>query len=286
MKMLNSKIAASLLVAVFMLFPSAGYPAESVAMITDVKGGVHLPGKTQNLAILSYLSPGDEIILDAGAQLVVTYFSQSTEFGFKGPAQVVIQAQGAKALKGSAETRRLDSEKSGAGAKFVQSGKLTFATVEMRALPLVKPTLQSPVNTRISTLTPVFRWKELEDVEKYSMTLMEESGKTIQQVNLATSSWPMQANTALQYGASYRWKVEAVLKSGDMLNSQGGFSVADQATISRIAAQQPPANASFSDQVAYALFLEAEDFRDDARRIWQELAKQRPEDPNLKRRAR
>lgn len=287
MKTLTLKFVTSLLGIALALFSLTAHSAEPVAMITDLKGGVRLASKTQAapLAVLSYLPPGEEIILDAGAQVVITYFAQSTEFSFKGPGRIAIQAQGAKALSGSAETRRLDSEKSGAAMKFVQSGKLAYATVEMRALFPVKPTPQSPVNTKIESLTPVFSWKSVADTEKYLLTLTDDRGQTIRQAETTTNSWPIPADT-IQHGAAYRWKIVAVVKSGEKFDAQGNFSVADQATIDRINAKQPAANASFSDQVTYAIFLEQEGFREKAKSIWQELAKQRPDDPNLKRRAR
>ena len=287
LKKLAQKFTTSLFGMMFALLPLIANSAEPVAMITDLKGSVYLAGKGKAapLAVLSYLPPGEEIILDAGAQVVVTYFAQSTEFSFKGPGRIAIHVQEAKALKGSAETRRLDNEKSGAALKFVQSGKLTFATVEMRALTFVKPTLLSPVNTKIASLTPVFKWKGLDDIEKYLMTLTDEQGQIVQQVEVATNSWTVPDNL-LRRGATYRWKVEAFLKTGDKLNAQGGFSVADLATVSRINAKQPVADARFSDKVTYAIFLEEEGFRESAKSVWQELAAQRPDDPNLKRRAR
>lgn len=289
MKTPISKAATILLGVICILLPlTAHSAAEPVAMITDLEGSVHLAGKGKagKLAVLSYLPPNEEIILDAGAHVVVTYFTQSVEFDFSGPGRVLIQEQEARALSGSSETRRLDSEKSGAAAKFVQSGKLTVATVEMRAIPFVKPTLLSPVKTRIAGLTPVFRWKGLDDVEKYLVTLMDEQGQVIRQAEVATNSWDMPADNILQHGASYRWKVEAFLNTGDKLVAKGDFSVADTETIRRINAKQPAADARFSDKVTYAIFLEEEGFRDSAKNIWRELAEQRPDDPNLKRRAR
>lgn len=266
------------------LFPLITHAAEPVAMITDLKGNVYLAGKTKPLSILSYLPPGEEIMLEAGAHLVVTYFALSTEYSFNGPAHIVIQEKEAKALKGSSEIHRLNAEKSGVAVKFVQSGKLTVATVEMRSIMLLKPTLLSPVNSKVSSLTPVFTWKKLDNVEKYLLTLIDEQGAAIKQAELNTNSWT--PDTPLQYGASYRWKVEVLLTSGDKLNAQGGFSVADKESIDRVNAQKPPANASFSDNVTFAIFLEAEGFSDDARNIWKELSRQRPDDLNLKRRAR
>jgi hypothetical protein len=42
----------------------------------------------------------------------------------------------------------------------------------------------------------------------------------------------------------------------------------------------------YSTHVTYAIFLEAEGFREDAKAIWRELSNQRPDDTNLKRLAR
>lgn len=288
MKKFTLNFITSLLTLAIALFSVAIHAAEPVAMITDLKGGVYLAGKTKAtpLAVLSYLPPGEEIVIDAGAHVVVTYFAQSSEFSFKGPARVIIQDKEAKALKGAAETRRLDSEKSGAAMKFVQSGKLTFATVEMRSIPFVKPTLYSPVNSKIASLTPVFNWKALDDVEKYLLTITDEQGQLVRQAEVATNSWALSEPAVLRHGENYRWKVEAFLKSGDKLNAQGSFTVADLAAIERINAKRPPANAGFSDQLTYAIFLEEEGFREDAKSIWKELSAQRPDDPNLKKRAR
>lgn len=56
------------------------------------------------------------------------------------------------------------------------------------------------------------------------------------------------------------------------------FSVADNATAKTIQAQSPQAGSSFSERVLYAVFLEGNGFKYDARRLWKELAKERPDD--------
>lgn len=280
--------AWKVLLGVLLLLPLLSLAAEPVAMVTDVKGGARLLEKDRSatLSVLSYLLPGMEIELDAGAQVVVTYFAQSTEFSFKGPARIAIQAENAKALKGTVETRRLDNEKSGAAKKFVQSGKLTLATVEMRSLPTVKPRLQSPVNSKISDARPTFIWKALDDVTKYHLLLSDERGQILHDVFVETNSWQLPQGGALVHGITYKWKVAAVMKSGESDAAESNFTVADMETIKRIEAKRPAGNDVFSDRVLYAVFLENEGFREAARGVWQELAKERPDDYNLKRRAR
>jgi hypothetical protein len=54
--------------------------------------------------------------------------------------------------------------------------------------------------------------------------------------------------------------------------------VAGSAAAKAIRAQRPQAGASFSDRVLYAVFLEGNGYKYDARRIWKELAKERPDD--------
>ena len=286
-KPIYAPLMAYLLSAVFFLFSQLAHSAEPVAMITDLKGSAHLSKKpSESIALLSYLPPGEEIILDANSQIVITYFAQSTEFSFKGPAKIEIKAQEAKASKGAAVVRQLDTGKTGAAIKLALNGKLTFATVEMRAMTLLKPSLISPVDTKIGTLSPTFKWKSLDDVEHYRLTLSDASDQALRQVDLANDTWTLPADVHLEYGASYHWKIEAFLKSGEKFSSQGKFSIASKDELSYVDSKRPAANSGVSDKVLFAIFLESENFNEDAKAIWQELAKQRPDDPNLKRRAR
>lgn len=278
-------VASAWLLLVFSVFV---YAAEPVAMITDLKGGAHLVSQktAAQLAVLTYLPVGEEIILDAGAQMVVTYFDESAEFSFKGPAHILVQQKTVKVVKGNpADMRNLDKEKSVSAAKFVRSGKLSFATVEMRSLA-IKPTLLSPVNTRITTATPLFSWKSVNEAENYLLVVSEEGGQPIQKVNVTSNSWQLPMETVLKPGVNYQWSVEETLKSGEKVTSKGTFSVADAETVKWVLSKRPVADASFSEKLGYAIFLESEGFRGEAKVLWRELAALRPDDVNLKFRAR
>lgn len=273
---------------IFLLLSVFVYAAEPVAMITDLKGSAHLASQVKPgaLAVLTYLPPGEEIVLEAGALVVVTYFDESSEFSFKGPARIVIQEKNAKVVKGApANVRQLDKEKSAGAAKFARSGKLAFATVEMRSIA-IKPTLLSPVNTKISTTTPLFSWKSVNEAENYSLVLNDDTGQTIQQVTVTSSFWQLPIETALKPGVNYQWTVIETLKAGEKLTAKGNFSIADAQTTARVFTKRPVPEASFSEKVTYAIFLESEGFREDAKVIWRELSTQRPDDTNLKFRAR
>ncbi|HEX5363509.1 MAG TPA: hypothetical protein VFW59_04520 [Gallionella sp.] len=279
------KCAAAILLSVFSLL---AYAAEPVAMITDLKGKVQLNGaKTHGqAAMLTYLAAGEEVVLDAGAALVLTYFDEAVEYSYKGPARILIEQKSPKVVKGGiADVRQLDKEKSLGVSKFARSGKLAFATVEMRSM-VIKPTLLSPVSDKISTTTPLFAWKSVNEAEGYLLTLSENGGKPVQQIAVTTNSWQVPSETPLKPGMKYHWSVEETLKSGEKTTVIGGFSVADAETMARVNSKRPANSASLSEKVTYALYLESEGFREDAKQVWRELAAQRPDDPNLKFRAR
>jgi hypothetical protein len=261
------------------------YAAEPVAMITDLKGVAHLSGQKNMLSVLTYLPAGEEIVLEEGS-LVVTYFDQSSEFTFKGPARITIQEKIAKVIVGApAKMRELDKEKAAGAGKFARTGKLAFAAVEMRSLA-IKPTLLAPVNTKLSTTRPLFSWKSLNEAEGYLLVLSDEEGKAIQQVDVTNNSWQLPITTELKLGVDYQWRVVETLKSGEKLTAKGNFSIADEATIARVFAKHPSADAGISEKVTFAIYLESEGFRDDAKTLWRELATLRPEDQNLRFRAR
>lgn len=269
------------------LLPCLVIAAEPVAMVTDVKGVARLKQNTKSipLAVLTYLAPGAEIELDAGSHVVLTYFAQSTEFTFKGPARISIQAEYAKATSGVGEQRKLDNEKSLPVKKFVHTGKITQAAFAMRSLPTITPKLQSPLNGKTTSTIPTFRWKALDDTAQYQLVLTDEHGAVLYEKFVETNSWELPKTNALRHGSPYFWKVVALMKSGESYSSdKGSFTIADEDAIKSIEIRRPAVDASFSDKVLFAVYLETEGFREAAQSIWQELGKERPDDANLKRR--
>ncbi|OGQ85462.1 MAG: hypothetical protein A2512_00470 [Deltaproteobacteria bacterium RIFOXYD12_FULL_56_24] len=269
--------------------PGLAMAAEPVAMVTDVKGAARLKqnSQTKSLAVLTYLAPDSEIELDKGAHVVMTYFSQSAEYTFKGPAHIAIQTDSAKAITGTGELRKLANEKSAPVKKFIQTARVTQATIAMRSLPTIKPHLQSPLDSKISSVTPTFRWKAIEDTAKYQLTLTNSIDAAPYDVSVETNSWQVPGASALKRGIPYSWKVTAIMKSGESYSSnKSSFTIAHENEIKSIEARRPAADASFSDRVVYAVYLETEGFYDAARGQWQELSKERPDDANLRKRGR
>lgn len=269
--------------------PGLVMAAEPVAMVTDVKGTAKLKlnSQTKPLAVLTYLAPDSEIELDKGAHVVMTYFAQSAEYTFRGPAKIAIQTDSAKAITGTGELRKLDNEKSAPVKKFAQTTRVTQATIAMRSLPTIKPNLQSPLDSKISSTNPTFKWKAIEDTAKYQLILTDNLGTVVYDTSIETNSWQIPRTSALKRGTPYSWKVIATMKSGESYSSnQSSFTIAHENEIKGIEARRPAVDASFSDRVLYAVYLETEGFYEAALSRWQELSMERPDDANLRKRGK
>jgi hypothetical protein len=269
-------------------FSAFSFGAEPVAMITDLTGNAHLASQKskEKLALLTYLPAGEVLVLEAGAHMVVTYFEESKDFLFKGPARLTIEKSEVKVVKGApAVLRKLDQEKSAGAGNFVRSGKLIFAAVEMRSL-MLKPTLLSPVNCKISTVTPLFSWNPVGDAESYQLVLTDDAGKILQEAKVTDNNWQLPVDAALQPGMDYHWTLLETLKSGEKATAKASFSILDLDKSASVFAKRPSETAAFSEKVTYALYLESEGLKEDAKLAWRELSAQRPNDPNLKFRAK
>lgn len=255
--------------------------AEPVAMVTDVGGGVFLSeGASQKkVALLDYLEPKTMLRLDANAMLSVTFFSKPVEYRFTGPARLVVEQDRVTVSEGAAETRAVSLTKTTSAKKYTaaQREHVAHAAYEMRAgRPGLR--LNDPVDTRVIAGDVGFSWDGPQPAEGCRLTLYDHRKKRIHQVSLTGNDWTPAAGL-LKPGRVYEWEVSAALKSGEELIARGSFSVADAAAAKNIRAQSPQADASFSDRLLYAVFLEEQGFRYDARRVWQELSKERPDDP-------
>jgi len=235
-------------------------------------------GKSKKIPLLAYLEPGTAIQLDDHARLSITLFARAVEYRFTGPAQLTVEASRVVAREGKAEAQAVSLEKTSAARKFTvaQRESVTQAAYEMRA---VRPGLRlgDPVDTRVIGDTPVFGWEGPHPAGGYRLSLYGKDGQIVHQATLDANSWTPSAGM-LKAGNAYEWEVRAALENGEVLTARGSFSVAGGAETTAIRAQRPQAGAPFSERVLYAVFLEEKGFKYDARRIWRELAKERPDD--------
>ncbi len=262
--------------------------ADPVALVTDLKGNATLTenGKSSPLSVLTYLTAGAEIVLEAGGRLVVTFFSQPTEYTFAGPATVSIGPDSAKALKGqAAQPHQLADGKALAARKFapLQRERTAMASFEMRGSPRPQVRLLGPVNTEVLTETPEFSWTTLPGVSRYHWVLSESGGGVPLEANVEGGNYRLPRESALHYGTTYKWKIDCRLPSGKTSWASGEFTLIDADRARRIIALRPAPDASFSDRLLFAVLLETEGLGFDAQREWRSLTRERPDDPSLKR---
>jgi hypothetical protein len=104
-----------------------------------------------------------------------------------------------------------------------------------------------------------------------------------------SSAFRLPKQNALRHGQTYKWQVEAqapggpAASRGPAVSAGATFAVVDAAAARRIAAARPKPGARFSERLLFAAQLETEGLAHESRQAWRELAKERPDDPTLKR---
>ena len=255
--------------------------AEPVVMVTDVSDGVFTveKDKSKKVVLLSYFEPGTTLRLDANAHLTATFLTKSVEYRFTGPAKLTVEKDRIVASEGKAETQAVSLQKTTAAKKFTvaQRESVTQAAFEMRVGARPGLRLDDPVDTSVIGSLLIFNWDGPRAPGGYRLSLFDGQRKLIHQVAVATNSW-VPAAGLLKAGGAYEWEVESTLENGEVLTARGKFNMADSNASKAAQAQTPPANSAFSTRVLYAVYLEENGFKYDARRLWKELSKERPDD--------
>ncbi len=274
MRIANILAAAALAAAL----SSAIAQAAPVAMVTDLQGAGASAGKTK-LTLMAYLEPGIEIELAPATKLTLTYFAKAVEETFTGPAKIRLATDKAEVLQGAAaQVRRLDAERVAAAKKFESAARerMAVATFVMRSAP-AGIALLGPSDTKLAVTRPEFAWQPYQGERDYKLTLMDATGKVLQERAVQGTSWTPQE--ALQYGRSYQWKVARA--AGGTESSPASFALVDEGSAARIARQKPAADAPFSERLLYAAELETEGLKYEALRQWRALAAERPQEAVL-----
>ncbi len=283
---LSALFSAALLLTACLLAPVSA--AAPVAMITDIKGKVTLVdgSRSRPATVLAYLEADNRLQLEAGSQVVLSYFTKAIEVTLSGPGEASVATDGARVSKGAKSTQRsLDAGRIDTARKFepMAREKLALATVHMRSSPKPAPRPTSPVDTVIINTRPSLDWAELPSATGYRVVVRDASGMTVLDQQVAKPPLAIGADRALRAGGDYEWRVEAKLASGAVVGADAKFSVADAGRGKAVEQSRPAADASFSERLLYAAQLESEGMREAARPLWQALARERPDEDALKR---
>ena len=282
---LSALFSTALLLTACLLAPIAA--AAPIAMITDIKGKVTLVegSRSRPATVLAYIEADNRLQLEAGSQVVLTYFAKAIEVTLAGPGEASVAVDGARVSKGARATQRsLEAGRVDTARKFepMAREKLALATVHMRSSPKPAPRPTSPVDTVIITTRPSLDWVELSSATGYRVVVRDASGTVLDQ-QVAKPPLVFTPERALRAGTAYEWRVEAKLASGAIVSADAKFSVADAARAKAVEHSRPGAEASFSERLLFAARLESEGMREAAKPLWQALARERPDDETLKR---
>jgi len=270
------------IVAAALAFALAAAPAagEPVAVVTDVQGGATLgSGAASAVGILSQLNAGDRVRLVAGARMAMLYYADGAQFDARGPGTVELSASRPQASEGAVvEPRRAD----GAPAVRLKSGGLVQGAIVMRNLGLrvVAP------DALVLATRPELAWTDSRSGASYDVALTDAAGRRVFEASTSARTLSVPDSVELDPGQSYALQVSARVQGAQVQVARAEFRVAPEELRAQALALAPKsADAPVSERVAYALWLEESDLRDEARKVWSALAAARPGESGLRARA-
>jgi len=253
----------------------------ATGMVTDVQGGVSIvrDGTTTAATLAAELSPPARIELKPGARLSVLDLASGDELTMTGPATADVRATGIETTPPGMLARKTTR----IGPVKVREGGLTQAAIVLRASP---PIERLPLLALSNTVTletrPVFRWAAVEGVGPYRFELADDKGTVLHETRTQATELTLPEGLALARERAYTWEVSARRPDGVRFVTFGDFTVAPAATRERAIALRPDGAAPISAWTGYALWLDGQGLADEARAVWQRVAKERPDDPMAK----
>jgi len=272
------------LAAAFALVCAAGaWASEPPGLIIDVQGEATLAGK--RVAILTGLPPGAEVSLAPAAKVVVVHTQNGRQFELIGPG-AFRWASGRMEIVRPGELRVRESADATFGDLRIRTGRIAQASISMRGTPgESKLELVSPVSTWLLEPPKSFRWQPVAGAASYRFQLTDSNGKVLHELRAAAPPVELPAGVVLEAGRTYGWQVQAELPAGRAVDGWTEFGVAGPDLRARVDRARPRADASFADRLLYALLLDELGLREEAGRLWEQLARERPGDLDLASRA-
>jgi hypothetical protein len=136
--------------------------------------------------------------------------------------------------------------------------------------------------TRTLETRPEFQWREVDPELKYQFELTDDTGRLLIEAQVEGTSFKVPSSVELRDGAAYTWKVSTRVPDGRRYVNVGDFSIAPADLRAQASAIRPAPDASVSERVAFAAWLEQMELRDEARKYWRTLSAERPHDERLK----
>ncbi len=253
--------------------------AQPVAVVTDVQGTATLPGPPATpVAMLQQLDAGRKVGLAAGARVALIYYANGAQYELRGPGTVSIDAQQPHASQGATIHARVAA---GPATVRLKPAGLVQGAVVMRNLGLrvVAP------DPQVLSTRPELAWTDSRTGTVYDVAVIDASGARVFETTTQERRSKVPEARSLAPGQSYALQVTARIGAEVVQVARAEFRVAPAELQAQAKALVPAADAAVADRVAYALWLEQNDLRDEARRWWAAAAQSRPEQGSLRERA-
>lgn len=257
--------------------------AQPVAMVVDLTGRAAWD-RIEPVHITDAVMPERLLTLDPEARLVVVFLKTGTEQVFTGPAHIRFKADGTVEGGKAASTRRLQALQ---GKLQLKPAALAQASVVMKEMAFESefrrddwPGLK-PNGPGLLDPSPEFTWAPLSGA-KFTFRITDDKQRPVLNVTGTEARQKLPAPSPLRGGRTYQWHLLAECPDGSRRTESGHFRLLDEAERAGLRAAKPGPEAGFADRLLYASLLDQLGVKDEAKALWQALARERPEDPNLR----
>ncbi len=248
--------------------------ATPVAMVTDLVGSATIDdGKA--LELLDEINVDVNIIVSAESNLVVVYFDSGIEYTIAGQGRVSLKLAAPVSSDG-ATTKMRTLGPAGEAIRINPAGKAQASLVLRDSDNEVTLELLSPINPRINDLRPEFTWQSVPGAKKYRFELTDSELDTVVEATVETSAFTLPEGVELEPGGTYMWEIVTQQTLGERISSYASFTVVSKAQQDMIKTLKPGPNASVSQQIVFAVWLDQNGFTDDAEKLWNAIKKVRP----------
>ncbi|MEO7107353.1 MAG: DUF928 domain-containing protein [Rhodoferax sp.] len=275
--------AAWLLLMAFSLL-ALGAHAQAVAVVTDVKGAVVFAADrgAKPVALLSELGKGADIQLEKGATMSFVYLQSGTEFQLHGPSRITLGATQPQSVAGASAILRSSVVAAETARLQTTNGRVVLGGMVMRGLGMDRLKLLEPIG-KVLSARPTFAWTLPLGATTVHFELRDEGNdKVLLSAAVQGSQLVLDDTLPLQAGVNYVWSVTLEVPGANSLVRSSYFSLSSPQERERMETLRPGSQAPFSDRLIFASLLEQGRFLSESRKLWQQLAEERPDLPELR----
>ncbi|MDR3370881.1 hypothetical protein [Rhodoferax sp.] len=261
-----------------------GAHAQAVAVVTDVKGVVVFTPERggKPVVLLSELANGADILLEKGATLSFVYLQSGTEFQLRGVAHITLGATEPQSVSGASAILRSSAVAAETARLQTTNGRVVLGGMVMRGLGMERLKLLEPTG-KVLSARPSFFWTLPGGATSVKFALRDEGNdKLLLSTTVQGSQLVLDDGLQLQPGVNYVWTVTLEQPGVNSLSRSSYFSLASPQERERMEALRPGPQSPFSDRLIYASLLEQGRFLSASRKLWQQLADERPDLPELR----